>query len=167
MRSFDRAPRRTCRINSTRDLEHCLLIAAALDGRGDSHRLAIFGNGAARNIDAGIAQLLHDSVVRQNILCGLRVDELFDTMPHGFCRMRFTAVRGGDRGCKKNFISKVPRAVAMYLLAVTRDTVDSCISIASAMVLRLSGRRYCTPFMKKASCWRTISLATLRIVLAR
>src|SRR4029453_18729367 len=42
---------------------------------------------------------------------------------------------------KKYLSSKMPRLVAMYLLAVTRDTVDSCISIASATVLRLSGRR--------------------------
>src|SRR5260370_507681 len=41
---------------------------------------------------------------------------------------------------KKNFISKVPRAAAIYLLAVTRETVDSCIPIASATVLRFSGR---------------------------
>src|SRR5215468_8974112 len=61
----------------------------------------------------------------------------------------------------------MPRLVAMYLLAVTRDTVDSCISIASATVLRLSGRRCATPRAKNASCWRTISLATLRMVLAR
>ena len=38
-------------------------------------------------------------------------------------------------------LSKIPRLVAMYLFAVTRDTVDSCIEIASATVLRLSGRR--------------------------
>ena len=44
---------------------------------------------------------------------------------------------------KKYFSSKMPRLVAMYLLAVTRDTVDSCIAMASATVLRLSGRRCC------------------------
>jgi hypothetical protein len=55
----------------------------------------------------------------------------------------------------------------MYLLAVTRETVDSCMLMASATVLRLSGRRCCTPLAKKASCWRTISLDTLRMVFAR
>ena len=40
---------------------------------------------------------------------------------------------------KKYFSSKMPRLVAMYLLAVTRDTVDSCMLMASAMVFRLSG----------------------------
>jgi hypothetical protein len=68
---------------------------------------------------------------------------------------------------KKYFSSKMPRRVAMYLLAVTRDTVDSCMLIASATVFRLSGRRNWTPCAKKASCWRTISVETLRIVLAR
>ena len=68
---------------------------------------------------------------------------------------------------KKYLSSNMPRGVAMYLLDVTRDTVDSCIEIASATVLRLSGRRYWTPCVKKPSCWRTISSATRRIVRAR
>ena len=68
---------------------------------------------------------------------------------------------------KKYFSSNTPRLVAMYLLAVTRDTVDSCMPIASATVFRFSGRRYWTPSAKKASCWRTISVATLRMVRAR
>ena len=33
---------------------------------------------------------------------------------------------------KKYFISNSPRGVAMYLFEVTRLTVDSCISMASA-----------------------------------
>src|SRR5450631_4899644 len=68
---------------------------------------------------------------------------------------------------KKYFNSKLPRLVAMYLLAVTRDTVDSCIWIASATALRLSGRKCATPWVKKPSCWRTISVATFRMVRAR
>src|ERR1700680_3880125 len=68
---------------------------------------------------------------------------------------------------KKYLSSKMPRVVAMYLLAVTRETVDSCMAIASATVLRLSGRKCWTPCAKKASCCRTISLETLRMVLAR
>ncbi len=67
---------------------------------------------------------------------------------------------------KKNFISNTPRGVAMYLLEVTRLTVDSCMPMASATVFRLSGRRCSTPKARKPSCWRTISLATLRMVLA-
>ena len=68
---------------------------------------------------------------------------------------------------KKYFSSKMPRLVATYLLAVTRETVDSCMLMASATVLRLSGRRCCTPCTKNASCCLTISIATLRMVLAR
>ena len=43
----------------------------------------------------------------------------------------------------------MPRLVAMYLFDVTRLTVDSCILIASATVLRLSGRRCWTPCTRK------------------
>src|SRR5882672_1238152 len=68
---------------------------------------------------------------------------------------------------KKYFNSKLPRLVAMYLLAVTRDTVDSCIWMASATAFKLSGRRCATPWVKKPSCCRTISVATLRMVRAR
>src|SRR5690242_2657529 len=50
---------------------------------------------------------------------------------------------------KKYFNSNRPRGVAMYLLEVTRLTVDSCIEIASAMILRLSGRRCRTPWVRK------------------
>src|SRR5262249_43233065 len=64
---------------------------------------------------------------------------------------------------KKYFNSKIPRLVAMYLLAVTRDTVDSCMPIASATGLRLGGLRYCTPLTKKPAFLRTISLHTLRM----
>ena len=46
---------------------------------------------------------------------------------------------------KKNFISNTPRGVAMYLLEVTRLTVDSCMPMASATVFRFSGRRCSTP----------------------
>ncbi len=42
---------------------------------------------------------------------------------------------------KKNFISTTPRGVEMYLLEVTRETVDSCMPMASATVRRFSGRR--------------------------
>ena len=39
--------------------------------------------------------------------------------------------------------------------------------MASATVFRFSGRRCWTPWARKPSCWRTISLATLRMVWAR
>ncbi len=50
---------------------------------------------------------------------------------------------------KKYFSSKMPRGVAMNLLAVTRETVDLCMPMASATVRRLSGRRCWTPWAKK------------------
>ncbi len=68
---------------------------------------------------------------------------------------------------KKYFSSNSPRGVSMYLFEVTRLTVDSCILMASATVFRLSGRRCPTPWTRNASCWRTISVATFMIVLAR
>ena len=42
---------------------------------------------------------------------------------------------------KKYFNSNRPRGVAMYLFAVTRLTVLSCISTRAAMSRRISGRR--------------------------
>ena len=42
---------------------------------------------------------------------------------------------------KKYFIGKVPRSDPIALLAVTREIVDSCIPIASAIDRRFIGRR--------------------------
>jgi len=68
---------------------------------------------------------------------------------------------------KKYLSSKMPRSVAMYLCEVTRLTVLSCISTASAMSRRISGRRWLTPWRKNPSCCRTISAATFRMVCER
>ena len=76
-------------------------------------------------------------------------------------------VRAGSAEVKKYFSSKTPRGVAMYLLEVTRLTVLSCSSVAMAMSRSTSGRSALTPWRKKPSCWRTISRATFRIVVAR
>src|SRR6266851_2958274 len=76
-------------------------------------------------------------------------------------------VRAGSAEVKKYFSSKMPRGVAMYLLEVTRLTVLSCSSVAMAMSRSTSGLSALTPLRKKASCWRTISRATFRIVVAR
>ena len=46
---------------------------------------------------------------------------------------------------KKYLSSKLPRGVAMYLLDVTRLTVDSCMEIASATVFRFKGLRWAMP----------------------
>ena len=61
----------------------------------------------------------------------------------------------------------MPRGVAMYLFAVTRLTVLSCISTASRCRAGSAGADAPTPRRKKPSCWRTISAATFRIVWAR
>ena len=76
-------------------------------------------------------------------------------------------VRAGSDEVKKYFSSKMPRGVAMYLLEVTRLTVLSCSSVAMAMSRSTSGLSALTPWRKKPSCWRTISRATFRIVVAR
>ena len=65
---------------------------------------------------------------------------------------------------KKYFSSYRPRAHDRYLLLVTRLTVDSCISIASATWRSVIGFRCATPCRKNASCCFTISVATLMIV---
>ena len=68
---------------------------------------------------------------------------------------------------KKYFNSNMPRSQSRYLFWVTRLTVDSCISIASATSRRVSGFIAATPSSKKR-CWRfTISLATFMMVRAR
>ena len=69
-------------------------------------------------------------------------------------------------GLKKYFSSKRPRGVAMNLLVVTRLTVLSCISMASAMSRRISGLRCRTPCGKNRLLG-TISVATFRMVFAR
>jgi hypothetical protein len=129
-----------------------LLLATPLDRRRDTHALAIFRNRPARDVDAGLAQLVHDRIVGENVVGRLRFDQMLDPMAHGLGRMRFATVGRSDRGGEEIF---------------QRDTVDSCIEIASAIVFRLSGRRCWTPCAKKASCCFTISAETFRIVRAR
>src|SRR5262249_43575972 len=53
--------------------EGSLLLAPALDRGRDLHRLAVFRNGAARDVDAGGTQLLDDAVVRQDAVGGLAI----------------------------------------------------------------------------------------------
>ena len=96
----------------------------------------------------------------------LGVDHLLDAVAHRLGRMRVCRRASPEiAAVKKYFISKMPRGVATYLFEVTRETVDSCMPIASATVRRFSGRRCSTPWTRKPSCWRTISVATLRMVL--
>ena len=50
---------------------------------------------------------------------------------------------------KKYFISNRPRGVATYLLEVTRLTVDSCMSMASATSFNVIGLRKAMPRLRK------------------
>jgi len=61
-----------------------VLLAPTLHRGRDPHRLAILRHGAARNIDPGVAQLLHDAVVRQNRLRVLGNDQLLDAVANRF-----------------------------------------------------------------------------------
>src|SRR5215470_13260662 len=81
------SPIRSGKSIHVRDIAGSLLVAAPLDRRWNSHRLAVFGDGSACNVDAGIAQVLDNCIVRHNVVHGFRVDELLDAVSHGFCRM--------------------------------------------------------------------------------
>ena len=92
----------------------------------------------------------------------LRPDQRADAVAHRLGAVRLARRCRAIAVVKKYFSSNVPRGVAMYLLAVTRLTVLSCISTASAMSRRISGRRCATPWRRKPSCWRTISARHLQ-----
>src|SRR5262244_4434848 len=59
-----------------------LLLAPTLHRGRDLHRLTVFRDGAAGDVDPGGAQLLDDGVVGQYAVRGLAVDQLADTMAH-------------------------------------------------------------------------------------
>ena len=65
---------------------------------------------------------------------------------------------------KKYLSSNTPTGVAMYLLLVTRETVDSCRPSSSAISRRPSGFIAIGPNSRKC-CWRfRIASATIRMV---
>ena len=141
--------------------------AAALHRGWDAHRLAVFRDGAAGDVDAFRLQQLDDPLVGQGFV---------RSSPSIRPRMR---KRTASAECasppreaaidevKKYFSSNSPRGVAMYLFVVTRLTVLSCMPIASAMSRRISGRSAARPGGKTRPAGSTISVATLRIVVAR
>ena len=65
---------------------------------------------------------------------------------------------------KKCFSSNTPTGVAMYLLFVTRETVDSWMPTSSAISFSPSGFIAMAPYSKKYFCRRTMASATSRIV---
>src|SRR5262252_9909239 len=74
-------------------VEGGLLVPPALHRGRDSHGLAVLCNRAARDVDAGRAQLLDDRVVREHLGRAFAVDQLPDPMAHRFRRMRLAPVR--------------------------------------------------------------------------
>src|SRR5215813_7906565 len=52
---------------SARAVKRGLLFPAPLHRGGDAHRLAVFGHGAARDVDASATQLFHDRIVGQDV----------------------------------------------------------------------------------------------------
>ena len=72
---------------------HSLLGAPPLHRGRNPHRFAVFGNCPARDIDARLAQLFHDGVIREHVAAVLGVDQLPDAVAHRLGGMRFAAVR--------------------------------------------------------------------------
>ena len=161
--SLDRAFE-AARVASPRELVKSGLARRALDRRADPHRLAIFDDRAAGDVHAALLEHRRDRIVAQHL--GLGVDHVL------IAALTASAAAPSPPSLatpepKKYLSSNMPRSQARYLFDVTRLTVDSCISIASATLARVSGRSADTPCSKKPCCCLTISLATLTIVRAR
>ena len=147
---------------------HRALFAAALHRGWNVHALPVLGDRAAGNIDAvsfAACRRWRRRTARRPAAPRRSSGGCGRAPPRTNARRRRPT--RAIEAVKKYRSSNTPRGVSMYLLAVTRLTVDSCMPMASATVRRLSGRRCRTPWMRKASCWRTISDATLRMVFAR
>src|SRR5689334_14374718 len=88
MRSFVRCrigPKEARNPGRSAHCGECTLLAAAYHGGRYRHALAIFGDGAPRNLDSLLPQEhFGDGIVGENLLCRLGFDELADTMTHGF-----------------------------------------------------------------------------------
>ena len=83
--------------------KHALFVAAALHRGRYPHRLAVFGDGAAGDINARSAQSFHDGVVGQDRGGVLGIDQLLDVVAHRLRRVRFAAVGGRDRSREEIF----------------------------------------------------------------
>src|SRR5690606_9079460 len=66
-----------------------------------------------------------------------------------------------SRTANRRLSSKVPRGVWMYLPLTMRETVDSCMPIASATSRRVSGRIASGPWSRKPA-WRSTSTWAVR-----
>ena len=65
---------------------------------------------------------------------------------------------------KKNFRGYTPRGVWATCSFVTRETVDSCMSMCSATSRRVRGRRCWIPFSKNSRCRSTMKFMTFSMV---
>src|SRR5262249_45425877 len=82
---------------SAGDVKGRLFLATALDRGGNPHRFPVFRDRAARNVDAGLAQPVHDGIVGQDVSGILGVDQLANAMANRLGRVRFAAFRRCDR----------------------------------------------------------------------
>src|SRR5947209_19268331 len=74
-----------------------LFFTAALDRGRYPHRLAIFRHSAPRNVDARLAQTIHDGIVGQDIARVFGINQLLDAMTHRLGGVCLAAIRGVDR----------------------------------------------------------------------
>src|SRR5579859_925631 len=69
--------------------------AAALHRGGNAHGLAVFGDRATGDVDAGFLEDIDDRVVGMDVaLAGLGVDQLLDLVAHAFGRVGLAALGG-------------------------------------------------------------------------
>jgi hypothetical protein len=133
------------------------LRAAAIDRGWNAQTVAVFRNRApAISMSSSLA--VDDRVVRQDAVGRFLIDHRLMRKRTASANAR--AARRGDRRGEEIFELEDAARRVMYLFNVTRETVDSCMPIASATVRRFSGRRCSTPCVRKASRNRTISEAT-------
>ena len=76
--------------------------ATTLNGRGNTHAFAVFGDGTARNVDALVFQLFDDFVVRKNGSRQFCVNQLFDAVTDSLGGMSLGISIGClDGGCEE------------------------------------------------------------------
>jgi len=129
--------------------------AAAFDGGGDAHGLAILGHRAAGDVDprppSGSRRWRRrNGRPRRRPRPRSGRESLWRTASAEWASPPPVAAM---EEVKKNFISKPPAASQIFVRG-HRLTVDSCMPMASATVLRLSGADTRRRKARKPSCWR-------------
>src|SRR6266436_1671104 len=131
--------------------------------RRDLQRLAVLGDGAARDHDALLVQDFGDFAVGQGSPGVLGGDQLLDERPDGGGGAG-AARLGGDVTSEEVLELEDAARRNMNFCVVTRDTVDSCRLSVSAISRSTSGRIATSPCSKKCRCRSTIACDTRRIV---